>query len=753
MLVSRYLCIGLVSAAALLFQVAQTRLFSASYGYHLTYLVISVSLLGVGSGATLSAIFDRHPRRPALTTLALAAAAGALAALLLETHVDPGAALAASILVAYAAGALPFLFASWIVVRCLRDDPTRAGRLYSADLAGAAAGSLLAFAGLPWLGAPGLYGVSACLSALAAFAVSGLQVRTVAGVVCAAAMSVALTLAGDVIAPPQSGPAKRPVYGEKIKHLATRWDPHARVDVIHYDGRPTGEMYRDLIDPGYAAPRPDAHFMLLDQSAATQILDGSGDMSVLRASIIAAPYELLTRPHVLIIGPGGGIDIQNALIHGASQVDAVEVNRGVSVLMRGPLADYSGHVYSAPHVNVVEDEARSYIRRSPDRYDLILMTVVDSYAALASGAYALSESYLYTAEAFDDYLAHVADHGALTVGRYYRDPPVEMLNTAALGVDALRRRGTADPLAHLVVLRYLDFGLLIVRTDPFDLTSANTIRRFAAEHHFTVAFDPLDRTGPFAEGLAGTPVPATDNRPFFFANEPGAQVPVAYLILFGALIPAVVLSWGLLLLPLRKVIGAALVTALGRRTTVQALAVGFGFIAAEIVLLQRLTLYLGQPALALAVGLAALLVGAAGGSAASAGGRLGVARAALTSAIVMTVAFVAFDRAAMTTLSWPLLARGAVACVVSIAIGLPLGSVFPTVIASAGAQNNGLVAWAWAVNGAASVIGSILAVVAALAIGFTGVGFLAAGCYIVAAVPAVTGLRLGIGAERSPQPT
>ncbi|TMG61756.1 MAG: hypothetical protein E6H87_05525 [Chloroflexi bacterium] len=79
---SRYVCIGLVSAAALLFQVAQTRLFSASYGYHLTYLVISVSLLGVGSGATLSGIFDSRARRPGVATLALAAAASAVAALL-----------------------------------------------------------------------------------------------------------------------------------------------------------------------------------------------------------------------------------------------------------------------------------------------------------------------------------------------------------------------------------------------------------------------------------------------------------------------------------------------------------------------------------------------------------------------------------------------------------------------------------------------------------------------------------------------
>jgi len=750
---SRLACIGLVSAAALLFQVAQTRLFSASYGYHLTYLVISVSLLGVGSGATLSGLLDRRSSRPSVATLALAAAASALAALLVETHIDPGAALAASILVAYVAGALPFVFASWIVVRSLREDPALAGRLYSADLAGAAAGSLLGFVGLPWLGAGGLYGLSACLSALAALAVAGPRTRTVAGVAVAAAMTAALTLAGDAIAPPQAGPAKRPVYGENIAHLATRWDPHARVDVIHYDGLPTGELYRNLIDPGYAAPRPDAHFMLLDQSAATLILDGSADMSVLRASIIAAPYELLNRPHVLIIGPGGGIDIQNALVHGASQVDAVEVNRGVSALMRGALADYSGHVYSADRVNVMEDEARSFVMRSAERYDLIQMTAVDSWAALASGAYALSESYLYTAEAFDDYLRHVTDRGALAVGRFYRDPPTEMLNTAALGVDAMRRRGVADPHAHLMVLRYLDFGLLIVRTAPFDAAATDAIRRFASAHRFTVAYDPLDRTGPFAEALVGTPVPATDDRPFFFANDPGGRVPMAYLILFGALVPAGILSWALLLLPLRKTIGPALVTSLARRTTVQALAVGFGFIAAEIILLQRLTLYLGQPALALALGLAALLIGAALGSAASARGKLSVGRAALASALIVLTAVVLIDHVTAATLSLPLLARAACACVLSMAIGLPLGAVFPTVIASAGSQDDDLVSWAWAVNGAASVVGSIVAVAAALVLGFTVVGLLAAAGYVVAALSVTTGLRLRAATTASPQPT
>jgi len=354
---SRYACIALVSAAALLFQVAQTRVFSATLGYHLTYLVISVALLGVGSGATLSGLVDRRRRRPSVPMLALAAGASAIGALLLETHVDPASLLAVSIVVAYAAGSMPFIFASWIVVRFLRDDPAHAGRLYAADLSGAAVGSLLGFVGLPLLGAPGLYGLSAVLAATAALAVGGPRLRLAVAAAGAVTAMVALTIAGDAIASPQPGPDKTRVYGGVITHLATRWDPYARVDAVHYRNQETGILYRFLMSTDYTGPRPDADVMYLDLNAATQVLDGSGDMQGLRATIIAAPYELVTRPHVLVIGPGGGIDIQNALVHGATRVDAIEVNRGVSGLMRGQLADYNGHIYTAPGVTVYDDEA------------------------------------------------------------------------------------------------------------------------------------------------------------------------------------------------------------------------------------------------------------------------------------------------------------------------------------------------------------------------------------------------------------
>jgi spermidine synthase len=724
-----------VTAAALLFQVAQTRLFSAAFGYHLTYLVISVALLGVGWGATLSAVFDARPRRPSLGHLAVAASASMVAALLVETHIDPMSYLGLAVGAAYLLGFPPFAFASWIVVRSLRERSMQAGKLYAADLAGASSGSILALVALPFFGAPGLYGLAATLAAVSA-ALSLRGRSRVLPIVTCVVLTAVLTGWGDLVAPPQAGPEKSAVYAPGIDHLATRWDPSSRVDVVQYEGQPTGYQYLHFVDPAYSGPRPDAHLMSLDLSAATPILDGRGDMRVLLQTIIAAPYELVADPSVLVIGPGGGVDIQNALVHGARSVDAVEVNRAVVGFMRGEFADYSGNLYAQARVRVVEDEARSYIRRSSDRYDLIAMTVVDSWAALASGSYALTESYLYTSEAFQDYLGHLSAGGVLSVGRWYRDPPVEMLHTAQLAATALRSEGASNVTNRMVVLRYLNFGLLVVQTTPFDSASYAKIRDFANIHHFAIEYDPLAPAGPFlAAALDDRSVPATDDRPFFFAADLGDnRVPAAYAILFVALVPALLLSYLLLIRPLRRAIGPTLGTSIGVATTLRSLAVGLGFIGAEIVLLQRLTLYLGQPAFALSLGLAALLIGAAIGSSLSARLRQDPDQASAICAVAVPILLVLLTWVAAITLAWPLPLRGAVAVVASAGLGIPLGAVFPKIVALAAAADPRLVSWAWAINGAASVVGSILAVALTINAGFTAVGIVAAVCYLVPTV-------------------
>jgi len=382
------------------------------------------------------------------------------------------------------------------------------------------------------------------------------------------------------------------------------------------------------------------------------------------------------------------------------------------------------------------------VRRSNDRYDVIVMTVVDSWAALQSGAYSLSESYLYTEEAFVDYVGHLTRGGVLSIGRWYRDPPTEMQRALEVASAGLRRVGVDRPERHLAVVRSREFGLLLVRADAFDDASLSTVRAFAVAHGFEMAYDPVRSSGPLATTFStiGRHSPSIDDRPFFFDSVPlgdvfAGRAPLAegQRTLVAALITALLLSFGLILLPLRRTL-ARCDARLTRWVTIYATLLGAGFIVVEIVVLQRLTLYLGQPTLALAVGVAGLLSGAAAGAASVRRLPGGTRGAALGSTVALAAVLLVLPRVADATLAAPLVIRLAFAALFAIALGLPLGSVFPRVLDAAGTHQRDLLAWAWGVNGVASVVGSIVAAGLALEIGFTGLAWLAIACYVLATV-------------------
>jgi len=738
----------LLSCSALLFQVAQTRLFSATLGYHLTFVAVSIALLGVGAGAAAATLIDPRPNAPSTSRLAALASASYVLAMAVATVVDPAALdVSLAVVLIYVASSLPYVLVSWVVVRALAADPAWAGRTYGADLAGAATGGVVAFAAMSVLGAPGEYGSAAALAAVAALVLAAASARrrvAVAAVLPTVLLTLALASAGDQIAPLRPA-AFKPIL-EDVRRGASvesaRWDPQGRVDVVRYGALGSSSTYDFLVDSAFGGERPRSLIMRIDLDAATVIVEGGtkADGAVLDASVLAAPYLLVDRPNVLVIGPGGGIDVLVALRRGARAVTGVDVNRAVIATVREHYRDYGGALYDDPRVTVVADEARSFVRRANDRYDVIVMTVVDSWAALQSGAYALSESYLYTEEAFTDYVGHLAPGGTLSIGRWYRDPPTEMVRAMEVASAGLRRAGVARPELHLAVVRSAEFGLMLVRAEGFDDASMKVVRDFAGQHGFEVAYDPVRASGPLARTFAssGQHSPSTDDRPFFFDSVPlgetlagRAALAQGQQTLIAALITAVLLSIGLILLPLRRKVSRC-DARLTRWVTGYALLLGTGFITVEIVLLQRLTLYLGQPTLALAVGVAGLLSGAAAGSASVRWLPGGLRGAALGSTVALAAVLVILPRAADATLAAPVAVRVIIALLFAIALGLPLGTAFPRVLNAAGAHERNLLAWAWGVNGVASVVGSILAAGLALETGFTGLAWLAIACYVVA---------------------
>ena len=736
--------IFLLSLLGLLFQFAQTRLFSAALDYHLTFLVLSGALLGVGAGGTFSALIDTRSGRPSSARLALYAAVATLAALFVETRIDPIAnGIILAIAAAYVMGVIPLLFVSWVIVRALREaGPSQVGGLYAADLAGAAIGAVLGYLAIGTLGGQGLYGIAAATGSLACallLPAGPRQVAARAGLATAGVLVVSvLSIAGDTLARPLPGPLKAPEPGAVYE--TGRWDPLARIDVSRLGTEGNPLHYAFLIPSAYTGPRPLSLAMQLDLGALTPIVRGGpeADLTVLDHSILSAPYVIAPRPSVLIVGPGGGIDLNVALRGGAGSVTAVEVNRTEVALMRGRYADYSGRVYFDPRVHVFEDEARSFIRRSSDRFDVIPITVVDSFAALTAGAYALTENYLYTKEAMLDYLQHLTPTGVVAMSRWYRDPPLEIQRTLSVARAALTQLGRDDPMRSIVVLKHGNFGLMIIRAAPWTDAELAPLRSFTRANGYTIAFDPIAPGGV----LAAPPqdVPPTDDKPFFFDTVPLADVidgraalPYGYAVLIVTLVLSVASSTGGLLLPLyrgsRRVSGT-----LVPRGTAAAFLIGLGFIAAEVILLQRLTLYLGQPSLALSVGLMALLAGAAAGSAMSERLSPRAPVAALACALALAVMLVSLPFVTDATLATPTLVRVFIGALATILVGLPLGMVFPRLINGVSRVDPALVSWVWAVNGTASVVGAVVGTVIALTAGFTALGATAVACYLFAAL-------------------
>ena len=759
----------LLSAGALLFQVTLIRIFSAAIWYHFAFLVVSIALFGIGASgvmlalrrpaASAGSVVKRDGKRvtpaaspvapPDLSRAPLGFAASAVVAYALvqiipfapfEMFRDPaqvGWFLLDDLLLA-----VPFFFFGSTVAQVLAAWPERAGRLYAFDLAGAAIGVLLLFVALPVLGARGAVALAAVLGAGAALLLAPPARRVF--VVPVLTASFILLAHPETLPDVRLDPTKPVVAAAQSPGASlafTRWSPLARIDVVTKPDTPP----MIFLDAGAATP----------VTATRDSLVAAGDGSALAPAIRRGGI-------VAVIGSGGGIDVQNALALGARHVTAIEINPVILQLVRGRFADASSRVFFDPRVTVVQDEGRSAIARSARKFDVIQSTLIDTWAASASGAYSLTENYLYTVEAMQAFLDHLAPGGLLTITRWYYEAPrlVSVIRAA------LARRGVGDPSRHLMVIEQRLRTTVVVKNEPFTPEESAALARFASlSPERIVQHDPLAPSdtsffGVFlgssepqrfyrATDFAVTPV--TDDSPFFFQLtrwsrlrlgslatftghnmlEPVA-LPVAQIVLVVALVLAVVLALGLLAVPLAA--GAA--PRAGRwRWLAYFGALGVAYIAVEVALMQRLALLLGHPTYSVTLTLFAILLFT--GLGASWADRLRapastVARP-LLAALSVALLFIAFvlPRLVPLWLPLPLPVRVALATLVIAPAAFTMGLPFPLAIRSLGGER-GAVAWAWAANGCGSVVGSVLAVLGAMLAGFTVVLTLAAVVYTAA---------------------
>lgn len=739
--------IFLASLSGLVLEVAITRIFSAAVWYHYAFVAVSLALIGLGaSGLAVQSLSSRMKGEWAggLTVVSGWVVVGFVPITLFVMH-----SLASQ--VAYLPlfmflFAVPFFFIGIIISSAFRAFAGIAGRLYAADLVGASLGALLVILFLLLTGGEGaslIVGVIAAVSATIFSRISGSRRKTIVSL-SFVALSVLLLLFNymtQVFAIPTDPTALKdlPIYlrehpGSKI--VKTQWNSFSRIDVVE-GGKG---------DEGLAAK------IFIDGGAGTNVISWDGNVGSrkgLTTWMHYLPYSIMPDPKVLVIGSGGGRDVVAALASGSKDVTAVEINPIIFETVKG-YGEKAGNVYTHEHVRAYNEEGRSFITRSSEKYDIIYIPFVDTWASVSSGGLSVSENFLYTLEGFDQYYDHLSDRGKVVTVRWLVDTPrfvstyVKLLEQKGIPQDQVYRHliivtsdsYTNDPSGTMVVFSKAPFT-----QDEIGFLSSS----FAKYGYKPILIPGQVIREPYADLLSGKvgldqfygsfqtkAYPVSDDSPYFLSYE--KPFPAIIQRLFDWSVVIVIAFLAIPFIWMRsRLKGSAIHVA----TFVPYFAaLGMGFILIELGLMQKLILLLGNPTMTFAILLFTLLLSSGSGSFLSSrivkNSTRSLAYVIVGIAIIGILYAIFLPSVIYTAIGQQFAIKAAFSILVLAPVGFLMGMPMPTGVRLLKLYQQEYVPWMWAVNGAFSVLGAVISVVVAIMYGSSEALMLGISIYLVA---------------------
>jgi predicted membrane-bound spermidine synthase len=792
-----YAGLFLVTMATLMFELLLTRIFSVTMWYHFAFMAISIAIFGMTAGAILVYLKpnlfskDSVDKQLALHSILFAVTTLLCSWLQFNIRFLPLASWIgfATLTAIYVVTSVPFIFSGICVCLALTRYPKQISKLYAADLLGAAAGCIV----LPFvLGAVGgptsIIFVAALVAAAAVFFGLGagqkLLSSAIATLVIMLVMIPANVQANFLKLAWIKGFAEQNIVYEK-------WNSFSRIRVAEE---------REQIQ-GVTTARPPFQELPtkridIDSTAATALIPGTvkpSENANLIYNVCASAHKLRPNANVAVIGVGGGVDILTALAYGQPHVLGIELNNDILKVITEKYADFTGNIHKNPAVRLVNDEARSYLERTDEKFDIIQISLIDTWAATSAGAFVLSENSLYTTQAWKVFLQHLTPTGVLSCARwYYRDRQDETHRIVSLAASALREVGiTENPQAHLFLLTNLHadakgytpdmgIGTLLVSKTAYSPEDIKTINQFAKDQELVVVLSPescKDETlrsilGPNAkEFIANHPLniaAPTDDSPFFFQMaklstwmKPELATTVtsymnmiAISTLMALLCIVTFLTAVCIVIPLAMTAHKYPVKAASPLLTYFCF-IGFGYMFVEISQMQRLAIFLGHPTYGLFVVLFTFLLSSGLGSYMTHWLENKVKPELLLA--LLLVALVVFGLAtpmalaAAETASMPV--RIATTVGLLFPIGLLMGASFPLGMKLATPRFEAMTPWFWGLNGATTVCASVLAVVIAIGFGITIAYYTGVVCYLLAVFAFVVSIKSATQAADSPSAT
>lgn len=780
-----FLGVFLVSGATLMYEVLLTRIFSVTLWYHYAFVVISIALFGITVGANLIYLFPeyftsiRSKYHLSLYSFAFSVAmVFSFLSFLCIPFIDPKESTIVdyfSIILIFLIVSIPFVFSGICLCLALTRFPTQLSGLYSADLTGAGLGCLLLFLSLEAFDAPTAVIFSALVASLASLSFLGESRSRLLRKFATGFMALLiLVIFSNTIRAIQDKPFLRLrwVKGQlESAPLYEKWNSFSRIQIQgdkNQEVKPAGKGLSATYTPTTTIRQLQ---LLIDSGAESSLTGWGGDtnrLDYLKYDVINFPYLIRMPREVLVIGSGGGRDILAGLAFNVDSIVGVEINRNILDAVNNRFGEFTGHLDQDKRVRFVNDEARAYLTREKQTFDLIQAPLADTWAATVAGAYMLAENQLYTVEAWTAFLDKVRPDGILSFSRWHvKDAPWEIYRLISLAVAALERQGITQPRDHLLLVSHfppsesVGIGNLMISKSPIKPADIDRAERLAASMRFTVDLSPrvaasstlenLATGRPFEEFSENLPVdlsPPTDDSPFFFNmlrmraifdRAAWNQGPVAFhmkavFVLGSLLVSALVLTLMFIVLPL--ILRVEQVRMHGCIPLFFFFSsIGMGFMLIEISQMQRLSLLLGHPTYALTTVLATLLIASGLGGWAT----QQIQNPAFIGVILFLVLLTVFGLVGFysphligkfqgaSNLEKILASVGILA-----GLGLLMGTAFPLGMKVALVRSSSLAPWLFGINAAAGVLASILAVVISLSWGISLSYWAGVVCYLIA---------------------
>lgn len=820
----------MVSLSILLLELTLTRLFSIILWYDYAFMVISIAFFGLGIGSLVVHILknklnkENLPSRVLQSTMAFAISIPVVL-LVIGQFVPSNTSF---IYVFYLSSSIPFFFAGVSVAMIYLSMPKEISKLYFIDLLGAGAAALVLDPVIRVLGAESvLLSISIIVVGPSMVAALLLVQRTnryrkkannydkntivsienkvkIYGMISlgASAILLAINIDSNVFAI-EPGISKGLYYQlakpSEFQHLSTQWNSFSRIDVTrqtHHDFN-AKDAYLNNNTENTGRSRALAS-IIIDADADTPVFRWNGssnDISWVRQYMDYLPYELLRANNTLVIGSGGGEDVLIALAGGSENITAVELNPLI-ISKAKEFGKSAGNLYERKEVNVFIDDGRRFISSSNSKYDMITIKLVDSWAAQLAGGYALSENYLYTVEAFRQYLQHLdKDTGMLVMVRWN----IELPRLMPLLIESLRQetgKSTQEISKQMMIVEDrpgLYFGandnrtiypvLVMLKNKPFTNSEINLVTERTTENNAKVfvipgiytqpPYDKLLKDSSYSELkqqqlLKGQEVdnenikvilelkPPTDDSPFFFARE---KIPGQMIILLVTVL-SVSGALALLLIYYSRINNIHLASSsLSWLLVLFVIFIGLGFMVIEITFIQKFLLLLGTPIMALTVILFSILVSSGVGAYLSGKIFRSPHKAMIVSIplllIIIVIYYIFLQEIINSNIALQIQFRIGLSFALLAPAGVLMGFQFPSIIRMSslyaqkrteqhrelGNQHED-VTLLWGVNVIASVIGTVLTAIFSMLIGFSGNLLVGAGLYLGALMSIIVCLKM-----------